>query len=450
MRILLVAPSLEYPVVTPGWDLRPGWLGIPQMSLLILQALSGDEHEVVIAEEEREPVPLTEPWDLVGITVMTATAPRAYKLSEWFRKRGAKVILGGIHASVRPEEASRYADAVLIGEAEPLWEKILADAAGDRLQPIYHNVKQETLQLPLVRYRNGKKSRFPALAPVVASRGCPNQCDFCSIPRIYGHKVRKVPVDQVLEQVKRARGDYVAFLDDNLTASRGYALELFEALRNLKIKFITQVPLKFILDDELFHLGVAAGLKGVLVGFESIEEASLKRYKKAVALDEAARAIKKCRTAGVFLHGSFIFGMDEHDKTVFPHTLNFIMENKIPSISAYILTPYPTTPIFDRFLQEGRLLHQQWAFYDHITPVFLPARMTMQELAEGYMKFRKSVFSLMGIAHRFPAGISVNPYAYIHLNAAFRRTTFELKKHYQNYFKWLEGPRHSSLSELKA
>ena len=279
---------------------------------------------------------------------MTATAPRAYNLSEWFRKRGAKVILGGVHASVRPEEASRHADAVPVGEAEALWGSILADAARNRLNPIYHNEKQETLRLPIVQYKHEKKSRFPALAPVVASRGCPNRCDFCSIPRIYGTRVRKVPVEQVIKQVKRTHGDYVAFLDDNLTASREYALELFTALRNLKVKFIAQVPVRFILDDELFQLAVAAGLKGILVGFESIEATSLKRFKKSVAVDEAARAVKKCRTARVFLHGSFIFGLDEHDKTVFPHTLDFILEYKIPSVSAYILTPYPGTPIFDR------------------------------------------------------------------------------------------------------
>lgn len=431
MRILLVAPRSEYPEAIPGWIL------IPQLSLLILEALSGNGHQVVTVEEDSASIPREGKWDLVGITVMTATASRAYALAREFRERRAKVILGGIHPSVLPEEAGQHADAVLVGEAEGLWPAILEDAARDALKPTYYNYLPETIQVPLVDYKQDNKSLIPTASPVISGRGCPNGCEFCSVPPIYGNRVRKVPVEQVLEQVKRSRSYYVAFLDDNLTVDRDYALALFEGLRGLKVNFIGQATVRFLLDDILFQSAVAAGLKGICVGFETIEEEGRQRLKKSVSLQACREAIRKCRAARVFLHGSFIFGLDEHDKTIFNRTLDFIMQNKVTSVGAYMLTPYPGTPLFDRIVAEGRLLHRNWAFYDHGTPVFRPKRMTMEELAEGYVKFRESVFSLWGIARRCPPGLAA-AYVSLHVNAALRRVNSQLRDHYKNYFKWLK------------
>jgi radical SAM superfamily enzyme YgiQ (UPF0313 family) len=432
VRILLVAPRSEYPEAIPGWIL------IPQLSLKILKALSPNGNQVVTVEEDSAPIPLTEKWDLVGISVMTATATRAYRLAREFRKQGAKVILGGVHPSVLPEEASQHGDAVVVGEAEGLWPVILEDAARGALKPIYYNHRPETIQVPLVDYQEGHNGRIPKAAPVVSGRGCPNRCEFCSAPGIYGSRVRKVPVEQVLEQVKRSRSQYVAFLDDNLSADRDYALSLFEGLRRLKVKFIGQVTVKFLLDDTLFKEAVAAGLKGVFVGFETIDETERQRLVKSVSLEGYREAIRKCQRARVFLHGSFIFGLDEHDKTIFSRTRDFIMRNQLISVGAYVLTPYPGTPLFDRMVAEGRLLHRNWAFYDHGTPVFIPKRMTLAELTEGYLNFRESVFSLGGISRRLPAGLWACPLIFFHVNAALRRVTSRLREHYKNYFTWLE------------
>jgi len=433
MRILLVAPRAREANVTPPW------FRIPQMSLLILEELSGDGHHVVIVEEDSDSLPLAEKWDLVGITVMTATARRAYALAKMFRERGARVILGGIHPSVLPDEASQHADAVLVGEAEAIWRSILDDAEHGILQRVYSSPRPETIEIPLVNYKSRVMSRAPTITPVIASRGCPNGCEFCSVPGIYGKRPRQVPIWQVIEQVKRSRGDYVAFLDDNLAATREYALELFAALRSLNVKIIAQVAVRFILDDELFETATAAGLKGIFVGFETIEEKSCARLTKLLPNQEYGIAIQKCKTAGVMLHGSFIFGLDEHDKTIFARTLDFVMKHKIFSVGANVLTPYPGTPLFARMVKEGRLLHRNWAFYDHATPVFQPARMTVQDLAEGYTKFRVSLASLEGIARRLTAGMSVNLYAYFNIAAAFRQTNEQLKEHYKNYFRWLQG-----------
>jgi radical SAM superfamily enzyme YgiQ (UPF0313 family) len=431
MRILLVAPRASFP------DTTPAWVNAPQMSLLILEALTGKEHQVVIAEEEREPLPLEEKWDLVGITAMTATAPRAYALADEFRKTGARVVLGGIHPSVLPEEASRHADAVVVGEAEAVWPQILEEATRQTLKQVYANPFPEDLAVPLVNYRHHWQTR-PVVSPMITSRGCPNGCEFCSVPRIYGSRIRNLPVSHVVEQLRRHQGDLVAFLDDNLTACREYALELFSALADLKIKSVIQTSVRFILDEELFALAVKSGLKGIFVGFETIDEKSLQRIHKPGDLQTYVAAIRRCRKAGVILHASFIFGLDEHDASIFPRTLDFVMQHQITSVGATVLTPYPGTAVFHRFLKEERLLHQNWTFYDSMTPVFRPARMTLEELSAGYLQFRLSTFSLRGILRRLPAGLAAGGLAYFSVNAAWRRASLGIKQHYRNYFRWLK------------
>ena len=180
-------------------------------------------------------------------------------------------------------------------------------------------------------------------------------------------------------------------------------MELFSALRNLKVKFLAQAPIRFILDDALFNMAVEAGLKGIFIGLETIEEKSLQRLRKSVSVEAYGTAIQKCREAGVMLHGSFIFGLDEHDTTIFQRTLDFIMEHKIPSVSGNMLTPYPGTPLFNRLLAEGRLLHQNWAFYD-MEPRFSPCPHERGGARRGYLKFRQSLFSFRGIVRRSPWG----------------------------------------------
>jgi radical SAM superfamily enzyme YgiQ (UPF0313 family) len=433
MRILLISPRSEFLNGTPGWLL------VPQMSLLILEALTGDEHRVRIVEEELEPVPMDGCWDMVGITAMTATANRAYRLADEFRARGVKVVLGGVHASVMPQEASEHADAVAVGEAEAVWARILEDAQANRLARFYFNSKPEEMAVPLVRYRFAKKgSSAPRVDPVVASRGCPNGCEFCCVPQVYGHRVRRLPIGRVVEQVRRSRAGYVAFLDDNLTGNREFAMELFSVLQPLGIKWIGQIPVRAILDEELFRAAVDSGLKAVFCGFETVDEKALGNFRKSVPVDGYSRAVRACFDARVFLHAAFIFGMDEHDSSIFDQTLDFIITNSIPSVSTFILTPYPGTPLFERMSGEGRLLHRNWEFYDHCMPVFKPARMSPEELAEGYIRFRESLFSIKSILHRLPAQLRVNPYAYVGMNVTLRRTTAGMREHYNRYFRWLE------------
>ncbi|RKY11655.1 MAG: B12-binding domain-containing radical SAM protein, partial [Planctomycetota bacterium] len=430
MRVLLVSPRSVFPDVTPGW------LRIPQMSLAILEALTPPQHDVRIVEEEVEQIPDGE-WDLVGISVMTATAPRAYELARRFRARGAKVVLGGVHATVLPDEGLRYADAVVVGEAEGVWQKVVDDCRRGRLERVYVNIAPEISRVPLVRYRMGGRMFAPRVAPVVASRGCPNNCEFCCVHRVYGRRVRRLPVERVVAQVEASGAKHIIFLDDNLGVSRRYAFELFRRLRQLRVRWSAQVSVRFILDDELFRAAVRSGLVGLFVGVESVDPVALRRLKKSVPLEGYVKAIRRCRNHGVIFHASLIFGLDDDKKDVFRKTLDFVMRHRLPSVSANVLTPYPGTALFDRLMRQRRIVHKNWAYYDHTTPVYRPAGMSMEELAEGYLWFRKNLFSIGGILRRLPAQMRVNPVIYLGMNAAYHRTTRLMQEHYRRYFAWL-------------
>ncbi|MFC1840610.1 B12-binding domain-containing radical SAM protein [Thermodesulfobacteriota bacterium] len=433
MRILLITPRSEFPGATRGW------LRIPQMSLLILAELTPPVHEVKIVDEEVEPIPWSETWDVVGISLMTATANRGYHLALKFRHSGAKVIFGGVHPSILPEEASRHADAIVIGEAEDIWPKIIDDIEKGNLQQVYQDTTPEINKIPLIRYNGNSRIFPPTFDPLVSSRGCSRNCEFCCVQNLYGRKVRRLPIEKVIAQIKMRRSRKVIFLDDNLVANRSWAFELFSSLKPYKLIIGGQVPVKFILDTELFNAAVEAGLRYIFVGVETIDNSALSHFRKAVPVEAYAKAIRRCRKAGVFFHAGLIFGMDFHTTSIFDKTLDFIIRHNVPSVSPYVLTPYPGTALYNRIVKENRIMHYNWSYYDHLTPVFRPARMTFEELMEGYMRFRKQLFSIKGILLRSAAQFSVAPAAFLGSSLGFRRTTGLLKEYYNGYMNWLNS-----------
>ena len=433
MRILILAPRSNFPEPTPGW------LRIPQLALAVLEALTPEGHEVRVVEEEFEPLPLDEHWDLIGITTMTATAQRAYELARRFRERGGKVVLGGVHVSMLPEEALEHADAVVVGEAEGVWERVVEDARRGELRRIYRNMRPPIEHTPVVKWPRPRKifGINTSVTPVMTTRGCPNDCEFCCVHQLYGHRVRYMPIERVVEQIRSTHTDQIMFLDDNLGGNRRYAMRLFAALRPLRIQFLAQVSVRFVLDEPLFAAARRAGLAGIFVGVESVQPEAMRALRKSTSLDDLVRAIRRCNRAGVAFHASLIFGLDEQGPSVFDHTLDFLMTHNVPSASANVLTPYPGTALYDRLLREGRIVHTNWAYYDHTTPVFRPARMSPRQLADNYIRFRRGLFSLRSIAKRLPAQLHVRPMIYLGMNLAYRRTTRLLAEHHRRYFAWL-------------
>ena len=434
MRILLVSPRSLVSEATSGW------LRIPQLSLPILKALTPPEHEVMAAEEEFAPLPDGDRWDVVGLTAMTSNVHRAYQLASRFRQQGAKVILGGIHPSILPEEAAEHADAVVIGEAEGVWPRILDDAGHNRLERFYHNPQPDISRspLPLRQRRRRLLGLPPYVMPIMATRGCPYDCEFCCVRRLYGPGSRHTPVEHVIEDIVRNDPKLIMFLDDNIGALRPYAMQLFEALRPLRKRWCGQASLRFILDDDLFRAAVRSGLGALFVGVETIEpDASRTMRKSPGSIELYDKATARCRAAGVVFHASLIFGLDEQTPRVFEHTLEFLSRNAVPSISPNILTPYPGTRLFDRLQREGRILHTNWTYYDHTNVCYQPKNMSPEELAEKYINFRRKFLSWSSIARRLPAQWRVMPLLYLGMNIALRRATKHQARRFREYFAWL-------------
>ena len=416
MKILLIAPVKDIEKKTI--DI----IRFPMISLLYIAAATPDRHQVTIVEEETETLDFETDCDLVGITCMTAAAPRAYTIAAEFRKRGKKVVLGGIHPTVLPQEAKDHCDSVVTGEAEPVWEKLLEDFENGRLQEFYHGGATENLDRhPFPRRELIKPGAVLGLEPIVTSRGCPYSCEFCSVWKFFGRKIRHVSIDNVLRDIQNAKSSRFMFLDDNIVGDPVYAKELFLALKERKVDWVGQASISFAKNEELLKLAHDSGCKGLFFGVESVSEEKIKRMGKSMRSQQATiDAIKRIMSHGIFFHASLVFGFDDDDQSVFDETLEFLYKTKIPSATFNILTPYPGTELYNQFKAQDRLVTEDWSFYDHCTVTYRPQNLTIDQLYEGYLYTKKQYYSLGHIVSRFPANFR-NPLIFTLANIGLRR-----------------------------
>jgi radical SAM superfamily enzyme YgiQ (UPF0313 family) len=417
MKLLLVSPCRDENI-RYARSLR-----IPQIALNIIASLTPSNYEIKIVEEEIEEVNLDEECDIVGISTMTSNAPRAYRMASEFKKRGRTVVMGGVHPTVLPEEAIRHSDAVVIGEAEDTWSTLLNDFEHGKLQKFYKSRQPDVSHYPIPnRGLTPKSSGLFNVMPIVTTRGCPYDCDFCAVPKFFGRKVRSLPVEKVVCDIKASKGKVFLFLDDNIIGIPKYAKELFKALEPLNIKWVGQASMSFVKDTELMRLAAKSGCVCLFFGLESVSTEALKRMGKSIKQLEANEdAIKKIKEFGIVFHASMVFGFDEESKSIFEETVEFLVRNKISTVSFNVLTPYPGTRIYDRFKQEGRLLTEDWKYYDHNSVVFKPKNMTPQELLEGHLWARKHFYSVGSIAKRFTGTLS-HPLLYTAMNFGYRKS----------------------------
>ena len=404
----------------------PHALRIPQIALNIVASLTPPHYGIRIVEEELERVDADEECDIVGISAMTPNAPRAYRIADEFRKRGRTVVLGGIHPTILPEEAAAHADAVVVGEAEDTWGSLLSDFEGGTLKRFYRSQRPDLAPYPLPRRElSARSGGIFKVMPIVTTRGCPYDCDFCCVPQFFGRKLRSLPVEKVVRDIQASKGNVFLFLDDNIIGKPTYSKELFKALEPLKIRWVGQASISFVNDSELMRLAAKSGCGGLFFGLETVSPHALKRMKKSIKeLSENEEAIKKVKDYGIIFHASMVFGFDEEDTSVFDDTLEFLMKNKISTVSFNILTPYPGTRIYETFRQEGRLLTRDWKYYDHCSVVFMPKNMTPLELYEGHLRVRKEFYKMSSIARRSTGGLS-HPLLYLAMNLAYRKNVKE-------------------------
>ncbi len=411
MKILLISPS-----VNPDEKTNKQML-MPQLALFILQGLTPKEHQVIVLDEEAEDIDLEQDCDLVGISFMTSNASRAYRLAREFKKRGKTVVLGGVHPTLLPDEASPYGDAVVIGEAEGVWARLLEDHQNGRLKKIYHDPRPDLSGYVPKDFSKITKRHLFGMVPLMTTRGCPYHCDFCCVTDLFGKEIRHIPVENVVRDIKESGRKIFMFLDDNIIGHPSYAKELFTALKPLKISWVGQSSISLLVkDDELLKLAAESGCAGLFVGLESVKETQMSSMRKSFSsLQGLENGLEKVHRAGIFVLASMIFGFDEDTKDVFDDTVKFLLKNKVHSVAFNVLTPYPGTKTFQKMKEEGRLLTDDWKYYDHSTVVFQPKNMSPYELMVGKIRARKAFYSPRSILRRLPANLR-HPLVYLAMN----------------------------------
>jgi len=363
--------------------------------------LTPKDVEITLVDEHIDEIDFEEKVDLVGITSLTVTAPRAYEIADEFRKRGIKVVLGGIHASALPQEAIRHADAVVMGEAENLWPQVIEDFTKEGLKKFYQSSQKPNLEnLPLPRRDLLQGKRYVTKNFIQTTRGCPFDCDFCSVSMFFDKRHRFRPVEDVIKEIAGLKGKFIVFADDNIVAQTTYAKDLFKALVPVKKKWASQAALTMAQDEELLRLAAESGCEWVYIGFESLSDIGLKKFKKYINLKEA---IKRIKSYGIRVEGSFVFGFDSDDEKVFEKTLKFAQESRLDAATFHLLTPLPGTKLYEKLEKEKRIVERDWSKYNFSTVVFEPRQMTKRELQEGVRWAMREFYSLFSITKRlFP------------------------------------------------
>jgi len=396
MKLLLISPRSSDKKSPVGFK-------VPQVALQIIAALTPENIKVNMVDEHISDIDFSKNYDLVGISIMTATAKRGYHLARIFKEKGSKVVFGGIHASVMPEEAINYGDAVVIGEAESSWPKLIKDFKQNSLRKYYHVKEPDLSKAPSPR-RDSRIDRgvlgikWPGF---YTTKGCPYDCEFCSVSRVYGRKIRTLPIPLVIKDIVNAHSKVFLSLDDNVAANPKYAKSLFEEMAQLNIEWGGQSTISIARDDELLQLCRKSGCRGLFIGLESVSAKSMRKMRKTLkSMKENEDVIKKIQDTGIIFHPSFVFGFDDDTKAVFDDTLEFLYRNRIITATFNILTPYPGTRLYRRLKQERRIISEDWSHYNHYTVTFRPRNMTERELAEGYFSLKKEFYSLSNICRR--------------------------------------------------
>ena len=426
LRLLLVMPDANIHRLAVG-GLRISFREAP-LTLTTLAALVPAEldAEITLVDESVDEVPWAREFDLVGISCLTGTAPRAYEIADQFRSRGSAVVLGGIHVALCPEEAAGHADSIVVGFAEQAWPQLLCDHVAGRLQREYRQEGTDLTGLPEPRRDLQKRFGYTMPQTVFATRGCHQRCAFCTVPAVpFGWHTR--PVGDVVAEVARLRGRRFAFNDVNLVSDREHALELFNALIPLKKKWGGLAPVSLASDPELLEVVAKSGCQYLLVGFESIRQAALGEiHKNRNLVSDYRQAVETFHRHGIVIQGCFIFGMDDDTPGVFAETVNAINELGIDIPRFAVYTPYPGTSAFARLKKENRILHQDWQYYDTQHVVFQPAQMTAEELYSGFRWAYRRTFSRSAVLRRTFA--SPHPVITLLGNTAYRLYARRLSK----------------------
>ena len=452
-RLLLVDP---YPRNNPyhltAAERRAVWF--PKLSLPTIAAYTPESWDVDLVDEAVEDIDFDDPCEMVGLSIMTCYAPRAYEIAAEFRKRGKTIVMGGVHPTYCPEEALQHCDAIVCGEAEDLWPELVADYEAGRMKREYRMTSFPSLE-------NYKSPRVELLSPDAymtrqcsfTTRGCHFDCEFCSVSPFNGKTTRRRPVQEVVKEIVQVQrwvrselieristeplwqafktglrirvgiddGGIVAFVDDLHNSNRAYCRELWAALKPLKIKWGCQATLFLGDDEEMVKLAAESGCVSVFVGMESLDEDSLDETNKPFnRVHKFSQEIKMFHDHGIMVNPGIVFGFDSDDESVFERAVEFLTKNQVELAYFNVLTPLPGTALFDRYNKAGRIFDRDWSKYDGKHVVFHPSRMTPEQLQAGFNWANHQFYSLQNIWRRL-SGTQQRLIARWEMNREFRK-----------------------------
>ncbi len=432
MKVQLLLPAGEIHRNTTGIfkrSLRYAPLTLTTLAALVPKDL---DIELAIQDEGVHPLDLDFEADLVGISCITGTAERGYAIADRLRARGVTVVFGGVHATLLPEEAAQHADSVVTGYAETSWPQLLRDFAADRLQARYfHPTGRSLAGLPHARRDLLDKRKYSTINSIEATRGCPHKCDFCAVPAAWANTYSHRPVEEVVAELATFEGRHALFVDLSPVEDVAYAKSLYRAMIPLNIRWVGLATTRIAEDGELLRLAAQSGCKGLLIGFESVSQATLDQTRKRFhSARHYAEIVKRLHDHGIGIQGCFVFGFDNDDPHVFEQTVEFVDKTRIDLPRYAVMTPFPGTGAYHQLESQGRLLHKKWSLYDVEHVVFEPNQMSPERLQEGLEWSWRQSYGWKSLARRvsaappsiLPLWISLN-FGYRHYAKALPRKT---------------------------
>lgn len=394
MHVKMILPALTE-ANGPFW--RPIKYSLfPPLGLATLAGHLAPTDRVELQDEHVEPLFLDDRPDLVVMQVYVTSARRSYALADHYRRRGCRVVLGGLHVTAMADEAARHADTVFLGPGEDTWPEFLRDFRAGNPRSRYESSRRSIQGIPPVRRDLIKRHLYLVPNSLVVSRGCPHVCEFCYKEGFYrgGRAFYTRTLDEALEEIEGLPGRHLYFLDDHLFGHPRFAADLFGAMRGMGRLFQSAATVESILRPGLLEKAAAAGLRSLFVGFESLDSANLAASRKHQNLGaDYDAAVRRAHEHGVMVNGSFVFGLDEDDESVFDRTVEWAVSRGVETATFHILTPYPGTALFRRFEEAGRITTRDWSLYDTRHVVYRPTRLSPAHLEAGYGRAYRDFYS---------------------------------------------------------
>jgi radical SAM superfamily enzyme YgiQ (UPF0313 family) len=381
MKIKMILPALTE-AKSPFW--RPIKYSLfPPLGLATLAAYCDENDNINLQDEHVEELYIDDEPELVVIQVYITNAFRAYRLADHYRKKGAYVCLGGLHVTSLPDEAMLHADTIFVGPGEECWPRFLKEYKSGNAQRVYSSTERTIQNIPPVRRDLIKRHLYLVPNSIVVSRGCPYHCDFCYKDAFFegGRSFYTQRVDAALAEIERLPGRHLYFLDDHLLGNQKFASALFDGMKGMNRVFQGASTINAVLHGNLIEKAAEAGLRSLFVGFETLNGNNLAQSNKKQNIgQDYNEAIKRLHGLGVMINGSFVFGLDDDDNSVFMRTVEWAVRNALTTCTFHILTPYPGTRLFKKMEDDGRILHRNWDLYDTRHVVYKTTGLNEREL----------------------------------------------------------------------